>query len=109
MSQEIIFEIVKLVSVAAASGGLTWFVNFKAKKKQQSNQIAKEEFDSMDEIVENFTSRMSELSAKLSDLMNRNIDIEERMMKLHQENRALLRENQALHEELKKLKMKWEK
>ena len=109
MSQEILLEVLKYLGPFIAGGGLTWLFNFRMKKREQSNQIAEKEFESVEEIVANFTNRMSDLSNKLSDLMERNLQVEEKLLNLQSENRKLLEENKLLQEEIKKLRLRWEK
>ncbi|NBW09823.1 MAG: hypothetical protein EBR82_17540 [Caulobacteraceae bacterium] len=76
-----------LVTLLGA-GGLSHLITLRLARKKMSNQIAGEEFSSMEEIVNKFSNRISAMAEKTSDLINRNSELEEKIAQLEREKNA---------------------
>lgn len=76
-----------LVTLLGA-GGLSHLITLRLARKKMSNQIAGEEFTSMEEIVTKFSNRISAMAEKTSDLINRNSELEEKIAELEREKKA---------------------
>jgi len=99
-------EIVKYFLPFLIGGGGAWLFFWKSKSRQYTNTIAKEEFDQVEDMVDNFSKKLFELSKKLGEVTQKNMEIQERLADLYNENNRLKEDLEKLRQENEKLKEK---
>lgn len=98
-------EIIKIIAPALIGGGLWHAVMFRIRKKSEENRVAKEEFDSVAEIVEKATNKLSAMADQIGKIQQEKIILEAELSKVNSVARQYQAEAErwkAIAESLKK-------
>lgn len=90
-----IVEIIKAAGLLLGGSGIHWLFAFRLRKKRMRTEVNKEEFEAMDQMVDQFIARLKELSEDVTVTIAENTE-------LHKQLNRLVKENDRLKELQKK-------
>lgn len=92
-----VIEIVtQIVGPFLAGGGAVWLLNFRLRARRESNELHKDEFNTVSEIVERATRQISELADKVAQIETEKAELKRQIAYLIDENKRLDKENKNL-------------
>lgn len=85
-----------------AGGGLMWLFHFRRMARRKGNELRKEEFDTVSEVVERATQQVAALAEKIALIESARAELKTQVIELLEENKRLDRECKNLEAALKR-------
>jgi phage shock protein A len=79
-----------LVGLLAFLGGSGFYriITMRSQRRKMANEVSKEEYNSVEEIVTRFQHTLAEMADRQTKLTNRNSELEQKIAQLEQEKRG---------------------
>lgn len=76
-------ELAQMVLAALAGGGLWGLVTWRLRKRQLRGDVATKQYRQMEEIIDSYISKMTELGDKIVKLQRENINLRQEILAQH--------------------------
>ncbi len=94
--------IIQVVVPFLAGGGLMWVFHFRLLARRKGNELRKDEFLMVSEVIERSTKQISELAEKIAIIEAEKAELKTQVLFLLEENKRLDKENKNMSAALKR-------